>query len=420
MSRVNKPLVSIVQAREDVERAVRRAVALAGGVEDIVTAASRVLVKPNIASQDKSGTGKVTDARVTQAITKIVLERKPRSVIIAEGSAVGYDFPELQDTMMALEESGTREVAEELGVPLVDLNQDRHREVEIPNALVMKSVRIAETALESDVIVSVPVMKSHIRTGVTLSLKNMKGLMPGAEKKKTHRLGLELAIVDLLSIIKPHFAVVDGVMGMEGLWEFPDDCVAMGLVGAGRDPVAVDSVFAQIMGVSPAEVMHLVYGHKKGLGIYDPGAIETIGLSIAEVRRPFLPAFEVLRKRYPGLTIQAEKACTGCTGELISTLIYIREANQLEKLKDLTVIMGEAPKHIQGDKIVVIGKCSQDLKDRFPFVQGCPPAVDPITDRVCEVCEIDVRLPFQKRDELHRTTYGKSLHPSPGQEKADR
>jgi uncharacterized protein (DUF362 family) len=379
-----------------------------------------VLVKPNIASRDKSGTGKVTDARVTEAITKIVLERKPRSVVIAEGSAVGYDFPELQDTMMALEESGTREVAEKLGVSLVDLNQDRHREVEIPNALVMKSVRIASTVLDSDVVVSVPVMKSHIRTGVTLSLKNMKGVMPGAEKKKTHRLGLELAIADLLSVAKPHFAVVDGLVGMEGLWEFPDDCTAMGLVGAGRDPVAVDSVFAQVMGVVPGDVMHLVYCHKKGLGIYDPGAIETVGPPIAEVRHPFLSAFEVLRKRYPGLAIQAEKACTGCTGELISTLIYIREAKQEERLKDLTVIMGEAPKEIQGDKIVVIGKCAQDLKGRFPFVPGCPPAVDAITERVCEVCEIDVRLAFQKRDELHRTTYGKSLHPSAGQQEEDR
>ena len=309
---MNKTLVSIVKSVEDVELAVRRAVALAGGLDDIVTGASRVLVKPNIASRDKSGTGKVTDARVTQAITKIILERKPRSVVIGEGSAVGYDFPELQDTMMALEESGTKEGAENLGVPLVDLNQDRHREVEIPNALVMKSVKIAETVLDSDVIVSIPVMKSHIRTAVTLSLKNMKGAMPGAEKKKTHRLGLELAIADLLSVVKPHFAVVDGLVGMEGLWEYPDDCVAMGLVGAGRDPVAVDSVFAQIMGVSPADVMHLVYCHKKGLGIYDPGSIETVGPPIPEVRRPFLPAFEVMRKRYPGLRSEERRVGKEC------------------------------------------------------------------------------------------------------------
>lgn len=405
-----KSIVSVVRVNKDVEQAVREAVALAGGLDGIVNSGSSVLIKPNIATKDKSGSGKVTDARVTQAITKIVMEKKPKRVIIGEGSAVGYDFPDLQDTMQALEESGTREIATQLGVALVDLNTDHQREVEIPNPLVMKSVKIAQTVLESDVIISVPVMKTHIRSAVTLSLKNMKGVMPGAEKKKTHRLGLELAIADLISIVRPHFAVVDGLTGMEGLWEYPDDCVALGLVGAGRDPVAVDSVFAQLMGIEPQEIMHLLYCQQKGLGTCDAGKIEVIGVPISEVRRPFHTAFEVMRRRYPGLIIQAEKACTGCAGEIISPLIYIREAKQVEKLKGLTVIIGEAPEQWQGEKVVAIGKCAQRLKGRLPFVPGCPPTVEAITEKVCEVCEIDAQLVFQKREELHRTQYGKKLH----------
>jgi uncharacterized protein (DUF362 family) len=405
-----RPIVSVVKAGENVELAVRKAVSLAGGLDEIVIPGRSVLVKPNLASSDRSGKGKITDARVTEAITRIVLERKPRSVIIGEGSAVGYDFPDLQDTMKSMEESGTREAAERLRVPLVDLNTDRHREVEVPHPLVMESVKIAQTVLDSDVIISVPVMKTHIRSAVTLGLKNMKGVLPGAEKKKTHRLGLELAIADLISIVKPHFTVVDGLVGMEGLWEYPEDCVRMGLVGAGREPVAVDSVFAQIMGICSTNVMHLVNCQKKGLGVCDPEAIERVGVPLREVRRPFRPAFEVLRNRYPGLTIQAEKACTGCTGEFISTLIYVREANQVGKLKDLTVIMGEAPETPEGEKVLVIGTCAKRLKDTFPFVPGCPPAVDAITERVCEVCQIDAQLVFKKRDELHQITRGKGLH----------
>jgi len=407
---VGQPIVSVVRVEKDVELAVRKAVYLAGGLDEIVTPGCRVLVKPNIATSDRSGTGKITDVRVTEAITKIVLEKKPKSVIIGDGSSVGFDFPDLQNTIKALEESGTKEAADKLGVPLVDLNVDHLEEVEIPNPLVMKSVKIAQTVLQSDVIISVPVMKTHIRSAVTLSLKNMKGVIPGMEKRKTHRLGLELAIADLNSIVKPHFAVVDGLVGMEGLWEFPDDCVSMGLVGAGRDPVAVDSVFARIMGVRIEEIMHLLYCQRKGLGVCDSAEIKAVGVPISKVLRPFRSAFEVLRKRYPGLTIQAEKACTGCTGELISTLIYIREAQQVEKLKDLTVIMGEVPESFTGEKAVVIGKCVQKLKERFPFVPGCPPTVDDITATVCEVCEINAQLVFEKREELHRTVYGKSLH----------
>jgi hypothetical protein len=117
-----------------------------------------------------------------------------------------------------------------------------------------------------------------------------------------------------------------------------------------------------------------------------------------------------MRKRYPGLIVQSEKACTGCTGEIISPLIYIREAKQAEKLQGLTVIIGEAPEQWEGKKVVAIGKCAQRLKDRLPFVPGCPPAVEAIIEKVCEVCDIDLKLVFQKRGELHRTKYGKTLH----------
>jgi len=310
---------------------------------------------------------------------------------------------------MALEESGTKAVAEKLGVPVVDLNRDSHREVEVPGALVMKTVKIARTVLESDVIVSVPVMKTHIRSAVTLSLKNMKGVMPGGEKRKTHRLGLELAIADLNSVVKPHFAVMDGLVGMEGLWEYPDDCVRVGVVGASRDPVALDSVFARVMGVQVREVMHLQYCQSRGLGIADPEGIDTVGVPVTEIRHPFRRAFEVVKSRYPGLAILADKACTGCTNEFISTLIYIRLAQQVDRLNGLTVILGEAPEAFPGEKVVVIGKCAGKLEGQFPFVPGCPPGVDEITEKVCGACDIDVRLVFQKREELHRTISGKIM-----------
>jgi uncharacterized protein (DUF362 family) len=404
-----KSVVSVVKVGQDVEAAVREAIQMAGGLGDLISSKSRVLIKPNIASRDRSGTGKVTDARVTEAVVKIVQRQKPARIVIGEGSAVGFDFPDLQDTMMALEESGTKAVAEKLGVPVVDLNRDSNREVEVPGAFVMKTVKIARTVLESDVIVSVPVMKTHIRSAVTLSLKNMKGVMPGGEKRKTHQLGLELAIADLNSVVKPHFAVVDGLVGMEGLWEYPDDCVRVGVVGASRDPVALDSVFARVMGVEVQEVMHLQYCQSRGLGIADPERIDAVGVPVVEIRHPFRRAFEVVKSRYPGLTVLAEKACTGCTNEFISTLIYIRLAQQVDRLSGLTVVLGEAPESFSGEKVVVIGKCARKLEGRFPFVPGCPPGVDEITEKICEACEIDVQLVFQKREELHRAISGKIM-----------
>jgi len=94
-------------------------------------------------------------------------------------------------------------------------------------------------------------------------------------------------------------------------------------------------------------------------------------------------------------------------------LIYIREAQQVEKLKDLTVIMerrqGTSKERSGSDREV-----RPEGERKSPFVPGCPPAVDDITEKVCEVCDIDVQLVSHKRDELHRMTTGKAYIEMPG------
>lgn len=86
------PTVSIVHVEADrVEEAMRRAVGLAGGFPD--ASGAKVLIKPNIVGPSPSGSGKITDARVTEAVVRLVLEHHPARVIVGEGSSVGYDFP---------------------------------------------------------------------------------------------------------------------------------------------------------------------------------------------------------------------------------------------------------------------------------------------------------------------------------------
>jgi uncharacterized protein (DUF362 family) len=155
---------------------------------------SRVLIKPNVVKPVKSGSGVITDVRLIEAVTKLVLERGPRSVVIGEGSSVGYDFREREDSMHCMEVAGVLEVAKRLGVKVVDLNRDEQVEVKVPDAFVMDTFAIAKTAWEADVILSLPVIKTHVRTGITCGLKNMKGVLPGEEKKRTHQCGLDKGI----------------------------------------------------------------------------------------------------------------------------------------------------------------------------------------------------------------------------------
>ena len=155
-------VVSIVRCEtEAVETAVREAVKLAGGFDSFDWKNSRVLIKPNTVNPSRSGSGIVTDSRVVEAVAKLVLEKNPRSAIIGEGSSVGYDFPGREDSIHCMKIAGVMEVAERLGLAVVDLNQDEQIAVEPAEAYVMKTFSVARTALESDIIISLPVIKTH-------------------------------------------------------------------------------------------------------------------------------------------------------------------------------------------------------------------------------------------------------------------
>ncbi len=395
----------------DIEAAVRQATSLAGGLEEIINESSRVLIKPNLGKPSPSGSGVLTNAKVTEAVTKLVLELNPRSIIIGEGAIAGYDFPGFS-TKEVFEASGTLEVARRLGVELRNLNRDTFEEVTIQQPNVMEKVRIARTALESDVIISVPVLKSHIRTHVTLSLKNMKGVMPGAEKRKSHRLGLDLAIVDLNSVVRPSYAVIDATVGMEGLWQYPQDMREVGLVIAGRDALAADIVGTSLMDIDPNQVMHLNYLAEKEGTTVDLERIEIVGEPLHKHRLHFKTGFQAFEERFPGLDIiQGESACSGCTNELVSAIIYMKEAGYGKELEDLTVIIGNPSRPKVTDKAAVLGKCAKDFKHLGHYAAGCPPKEKDMIYALCRVCAADYKQVIATRDEARHKLW-QSSNPS--------
>ena len=399
-------VVSIVRLRNgDVEAAVRKAVSLTDGFEGVAWKGAKVLIKPNTVLPVKTGTGIVTDVRIVEAVTKLVLERHPKRVIVGEGSSVGYDFRETYNSMYCMETAGVTEVAERLGVEVVDLNSDEHVEVSVPDAFVMERFAIAKTALESDVIISLPVIKTHIRTGITCGLKNMKGVLPGDEKKRTHKLGLDKGIVDLNRVARPTFTIVDGIVGVQGAWGSQAeaaDRVALGLIFAGSDVVAVDAVCAAATGFDVRDILHVQLAGEANLGICDMDLIEVRGESIDDVKHPFMPFLQAAKDLFGGAKVIEKNSCTGCMGESVSTFIYLNKAGFHEKLPDLTLIMG-APEEIPPlkEKPVVIGRCAKEYRDQGIFVPGCPPHGMKITDAVCQTLEIDQKVVHRAIAELH-------------------
>jgi len=270
------PKVAIIKGTDPVQQTVQALTMISSDVDAALSQKKPILVKPNYLNSKAPSTGITTDGRVVEGVVKF-LKEKGHDVVIGEGSGFG-------ETFNAFRVAGVDAVAERYGVRLVDLNKDEFVEVYPPNALSLKKVKVAKTAVDS-VIVSVPKLKLHRIAGVTLSLKNMMGAL--ATKGVMHA-GFSLSenIADLASVLTPRVAVVDGIIAGEG-HESSGNPVEMNLVIAGTDPVAVDSVGAAVMGVLPEDVKHLVLAEKKGLGTCQLDQITVVGEPIERVQRKF-------------------------------------------------------------------------------------------------------------------------------------
>ena len=246
---------------------------------EAVPADRPVLIKPNYINARHPSTGITTDSRVIEGVVKFLKMHGVEDIIIGEGSGFA-------DTFEAFKVAGVDAVAERWNVKLVDLNRDEFVEIEPKNPLALRKVKIAKTALEST-IVSVPKLKPHRLARVTLSLKNMIGAV--APKGSMHN-PLSEKIVDLVSIIKPSVAVIDGIIAGEG-HETSGNPVVMNIVIAGTDPVAVDAVGSAVMGIPPSTVKHLRLAEERGLGTCNLDRIEVVGEPIEKVRRKFRTSF---------------------------------------------------------------------------------------------------------------------------------
>jgi len=270
MMKGESPVETTVNALKLIEADIDRALAESGK--------KQILIKPNYINSKHPSTGITTDSRVIEGVVKFLKTSKITSdIIIGEGSGFA-------DTFQAFKIAGVDAVADRWGVKLVDLNKDEFVEVQVPDPLSLKRVRVAKTALDS-AIISVPKLKPHRIATVTLSLKNMMGAL--ASKGSMHK-GTSLSenIADLVSVLKPSLAVIDGIIAGEG-HETSGDPVPMNLVIAGTDPVAVDAVGAAVMDIAPEGVKHLLMAEKKGLGTCQLANITVLGEPIEAVKRKF-------------------------------------------------------------------------------------------------------------------------------------
>ncbi len=249
----------------------------------------KVLIKPNLTLDVSKYRRACTNPEVVEALIDII-RRSGGTPYVGESSMVGCD------TLKACEKSGIKEVCEEKNVEFIDFNRCSPIKIKL-NGEFVKEVMVAEKLLEFDKIISVPVMKTHVLTGVTLGMKNMKGIQYKNEKIKLHERGmkkLHVGIVDINMAFKPYLTVIDGSYAQEGEGPVGGNVVKMDLIIASRDIVAADATACRIMGINPHEIGHIKIAEGRGLGNIDD--IEIVGESINKVRRKFEYPFSNFKK----------------------------------------------------------------------------------------------------------------------------
>ncbi len=378
--------VSIIRVRKDAEReiteAVKRAVEQVGGLEDIVSPGDLVLVKPNLVRIPPSDNGTATRWEVSKAVADLVAERGARPVI-AESAAAGVDTEEV---MKATGYSPLRE----LGYEVVDLKSCPREVIPVPEGyVVFGELPSWDLVRRADVIISVPVLKTHDQTEVTLSMKNLKGLIDDATKKAFHREGLLEGVVDLMTALKPRLTVMDGTICQEGMGPIFGTPKRMDLILASKDLVAADAVAGKIMGYDPTEVMITARAAARGVGEMDLGRIHIVGdARIDEVAQRFKRSSETSLEGLPPFELLFDEgACTGCRNSVISALLDMKKHGTEMALEGKIIVAGPLkkkalPEGATKENTVLVGICTRHLSDRGTYVQGCPPLNNPIIEGI--------------------------------------
>jgi len=339
-------------------------------VENDLQNVSSVVIKPNVCWGEDWRSGSTTSPLLVKGVVKWLRERGVDKITIAEGSMVGHD------TLECFEKTGFLQLARELDLKVVDLNKDATVKINVQQPNVFNTIEVARTIADCEFLINMPVMKTHINTTVTLSIKNLKGVIPHQWKRKFHFMGLDGSIADLASIISSKLVIMDGIIGQQGQGPLTGTPANAGLLLAGRDQFDVDLIASRIMGFSPCEVRHLSLIAKARDVDLERYAPAIIGDQLSDLHIKFERPVYLLNGLYKGVEILWGDPCSGCAGALSVALERMEKSGELEVIRrngGIVIALGKGIEPAKSDKLVLIGKCQYRNRDKGMFIPGCPP-----------------------------------------------
>jgi len=243
----------------------RAAVEGAGGIAKFVKKDARVVIKPNMAWQRRPEQAASTNPDLVTELARMCREAGAKEVTVLDHV---IDRParlvlEVNGLAKAARDGGAKLVAAELGD-----SPRLYREIEIPRGTVLTAEQVVSQVLDADVFINVPIAKQHSGSVLTLSMKNLMGII--FNRQGWHQLGLHTCIAEFATAVRPHLIVVDAMRILtSGGPKGPGTTKDVGQVIVGTDPVAADAYAATLFGLQPDQVPHIAQAAKLGVGQMD-------------------------------------------------------------------------------------------------------------------------------------------------------
>ncbi len=232
----------------------------------------KVVIKPNILAPSPAEKGTTTHPALINALVKSLKKRRALCLVGDNPGMNGYAANERCARI-----SGIFEAADSCFVNFAK----EPVQVKI-NSRFVEKLAISKSILEADLVINVPKFKTHLQTKITGAVKNMFGILVGAEKARVHLSApkpedFSEALVDIYQIRIPDLTIMDAVVGMEGNGPSGRDLRSIGKILASPNGVSVDGLMAAMMGLSPQKVDTLRIASQRGLGEVDPAKMQIQG-----------------------------------------------------------------------------------------------------------------------------------------------
>ncbi|MFW6052428.1 MAG: DUF362 domain-containing protein [Desulfosalsimonas sp.] len=419
---MGKYKVSVVKYEKPFE-SVKKAVELCGGLDHLPDKAG-VFIKPNIVfwtrACDFPKWGVITTSQVIEDVVRLLKERGIDDITIGEG--IVADPKDRETPEHAFETLGYKRLGEKYGVKTLAIMERPFEKVDLGDGITLK---FNTDIINSDFVVNLPAMKTHNQTVVSLGIKNLKGVIDIASRKKCHSADpvrdLHYHIARLADKMPPMLTLVDGIYTVERGPGFDGKMHRSNLLAASADVLSADMAAARLLGHDPQNVPYLARAAANRRRPADLSDVEISGEKIENAAAHHEWDFAYSSEKTRELPLPLAKQgidglfyrkfdstmCTYCTGLNGLVLTAIRYAWKDEPWDNVEVLTGKSMEPTPGmNATILLGQCMYKKNKDHPnirkmiAVKGCPPDPKKAVDALHEAgIEADPNL-FEQAESL--------------------